>query len=97
MKTTPCKGNKQAATQHYAYFEAPRCGAKTRKGSPCESPAVNRKTRCRMHGGADGSGAPKNNQNALKHGASTHEMKQLKRDIKALLLESTNLMNHISS
>lgn len=47
---------------------SPRCGARTRAGTPCRAPAVNGKTRCRMHGGANGSGAPKGNQNALKHG-----------------------------
>ena len=35
-----------------------RCGAKTRSGKPCMSPAVSGKKRCRMHGGAPGSGAP---------------------------------------
>jgi hypothetical protein len=30
---------------------AGRCGAKTRKGTPCEAPAIRGKTRCRMHGG----------------------------------------------
>jgi hypothetical protein len=30
---------------------APRCGAKTRTGCPCQSPAMNN-GRCRMHGGA---------------------------------------------
>jgi hypothetical protein len=34
-----------------------RCGAKTRSGKPCRSPAVAGKRRCRMHGGAPGSGA----------------------------------------
>jgi hypothetical protein len=33
-----------------------RCGAKTRLGKPCNSPAVAGKFRCRMHGGAKGSG-----------------------------------------
>lgn len=28
-----------------------RCGAKTRKGTPCESPAMKGKARCRNHGG----------------------------------------------
>jgi hypothetical protein len=37
------------------------CGAKTRSGKPCMSPAVNGKMRCRMHGGAAGSGAPRGN------------------------------------
>jgi hypothetical protein len=34
-----------------------RCGAKTRSGQPCRAPAVHGKRRCRMHGGARGSGA----------------------------------------
>ena len=50
-----------------------RCGAKTRKGTPCQAPAVRGKKRCRMHGGARGTGAPKGNQNALKHGMYTRE------------------------
>jgi hypothetical protein len=29
---------------------APRCGAKTRKGTPCRAPAM-KNGRCRMHGG----------------------------------------------
>src|SRR5262245_59208905 len=36
--------------------KAPRCGAKTRRGSPCQAPAMRnakgRYTRCRLHGGA---------------------------------------------
>jgi len=40
---------------------SPRCGAKTRSGGACRSPAVHGKKRCRMHGGAPGSGAPKAN------------------------------------
>ena len=28
-----------------------RCGAKTRKGSPCQNPAMKGKARCRNHGG----------------------------------------------
>ncbi len=47
---------------------SPRCGARTRSGQPCRAPAVRGKRVCRMHGGAPGSGAPKGNQNALKHG-----------------------------
>jgi len=53
---------------------SPRCGAKTRSGCPCQAPAVAGKRRCRMHGGAAGSGAPKGNRNGLKHGLSTREM-----------------------
>jgi len=54
-------------------LSSPRCGAKTRAGTPCMSPAVTGKKRCRMHGGASGSGAPRGNENALKHGRYTRE------------------------
>jgi hypothetical protein len=63
---------------------APRCGAMTRRGTPCASPAVSGKRRCRMHGGAPGSGAPAGNQNALKtglHTAEAREMRQLVREL----------------
>jgi len=55
--------------------DSPRCGAKTRQGTPCQAPAVTGKARCRMHGGAKGSGAPMGNENALKHGLYTAESK----------------------
>jgi len=32
---------------------APRCGAKTRQGTPCKGPVVRGKKRCRMHGGTN--------------------------------------------
>jgi glucans biosynthesis protein len=35
----------------YPMQRAPRCGAKTRKGTPCHAPAIRGKARCRMHGG----------------------------------------------
>lgn len=53
--------------------DAPRCGARTRSGMPCQSPAVSGKRRCRMHGGK-GSGAPKGNRNALRRGLYTKAM-----------------------
>ena len=43
-----------------------RCGARTRRGSHCRSPAMPN-GRCRMHGGLS-PGAPKGNKNAFKHG-----------------------------
>ena len=58
---------------HLPMHQSPRCGARTRAGSPCQSPAVSGKQRCRMHGGAKGSGAPAGNRNALKHGRYSHE------------------------
>ncbi|HKH03153.1 MAG TPA: HGGxSTG domain-containing protein [Bradyrhizobium sp.] len=43
-------------------FAAPRCGARTRSGGSCRSPAIKGKARCRMHGGK-GSGAPHGERN----------------------------------
>jgi hypothetical protein len=55
--------------------QAARCGAKTRSGAPCKSAPVTGRRRCRMHGGADGSGAPKGAKNGnYKHGRYTKEV-----------------------
>lgn len=71
---------------------APRCLAKTRRATLCQSPAVRGKSRCRIHGGAKGSGGQKGNQNALKHRKYSAEYlaqrkyrKELFRDARALL------------
>jgi uncharacterized protein YjcR len=71
-----------------------RCGAKTRSGRPCQSPSAHGKKRCRMHGGAPGSGAPQGNKNALKHGRYTHaamaerkRVRELTRQARKLLLQ----------
>lgn len=42
-----------------------QCGAKTRKGTPCQNPPVTGAKRCRMHGGTQPVGAASPN---LKHG-----------------------------
>ena len=67
---------------------SPRCGARTRSGRPCRSPAVNGRTKCRMHGGATGSGAQAGNRNALRHGRYTRELLEFKRSVRELLRES---------
>jgi glucans biosynthesis protein len=51
-----------------------QCGARTRFGAPCRAPKVAGKKRCRMHGGASGSGAPKGERNGnWRHGRFTCE------------------------
>lgn len=79
MKTTSCTEPKR-----YAFDNAPRCGAKTKRnnGDPCRSPAVQGKQRCRIHGGAKGSGGQKDNQNALKHGFTTEKAKACRKEIR---------------
>ncbi|UWR35753.1 hypothetical protein K3759_18885 (plasmid) [Sulfitobacter sp. W027] len=69
-----------------------RCGAKTRNGTPCLAPAVSGKKRCRMHGGAPGSGAPQGNQNALKHGLYTQEALALRKHVRDLLRHGKDLI-----
>ena len=74
-------------------LSSPRCGAKTRSGRPCKSPAVRGKRRCRMHGGAPGSGAPRGNQNALRHGAYTREAIAEYRQLRTLIRQSWKLLD----
>jgi hypothetical protein len=71
--------------------QAPRCGARIRTGLPCRSPAVRGRRRCRMHGGAAGSGAPVGNRNALRHGGYTAEAIALRREIRTLLRDSREI------
>jgi len=69
-----------------------RCGARTRSGKPCRSPAVSGKKRCRMHGGAPGSGAPRGNKNALKHGFFTREAIAERQRLRELVRQSRKLL-----
>jgi hypothetical protein len=79
-------GDQRHSTE--AMQDCPRCGAKTRRGSSCRAPAVAGKKRCRMHGGAAGSGAPIGNQNALKNGLHTREAIAQRQAIRELLREA---------
>jgi uncharacterized protein YjcR len=74
---------------------SPRCGAKTRVGGACRSPAVRGNKRCRTHGGAPGSGAPKANQNAREHGLFSRDAIEERREIQALLGEVRKLLEEI--
>ena len=65
--------------------QAPRCGARNRRGTPCRSPAVKGRARCRFHGGTDGIGVPPGNRNALKHGHYTAEAIAQRREGAALI------------
>jgi hypothetical protein len=74
---------------------SPRCGATTRCGGACRSPAVHGRKRCRMHGGAPGSGAPRPNQNARKHGLFTRDAMAERMQIQALLGEARKLLEEM--
>ena len=67
-------------------LDAPRCGALTRRGTACQAPAVNGKRRCRMHGGAHGSGAPRGARHGhYKHGFWTKDAVAFRADAVALI------------
>lgn len=72
-----------------------RCGAQTRAGKPCQAPAVTGKRRCRMHGGAKGSGAPKGNRNAFKHGLYTREALNERRQLAELMRDMKETLRQI--
>ncbi len=75
---------------------SPRCGARTRSGGLCRSPAVRGKKRCRMHGGAPGSGAPRANQNARRHGLFTRDAITERKHIQALLADARKLLQEMN-
>ena len=74
---------------------SPRTAAspsKTRSGGACNSPAVRGKRRCRMHGVAAGSGAPRDNKNALKLGHYSREAIAKWKAVRDLCTYSRKLM-----
>jgi hypothetical protein len=77
-------------------LSSPRCGARTRSGLPCRSPAVRGKRRCRMHGGAPGSAAPRGNKNALKNGAYTREAIERRKGIREFIRKSQDLIYNMT-
>ena len=75
-----------------AMRSSPRCRARTRQGEPCQSPAVKEKRVCRMHGGGKGSGAPKGNRNALKHGTFTRASFERRAAVRGQLQEAKQMI-----
>jgi len=49
-----------------------------------------------MHGGAAGSGAPKKNQNALKHGQYTKEAIAFDKHVRKLIKDGRKTIEHAS-
>lgn len=90
MKTTSC-----TEKTRFAFDSAPRCGASTKrnKGLPCKAPALKEKNRCRMHGGARGSGGPRDNRNALTHGETTIKKKLFRKAVRQMISESKALLS----
>jgi glucans biosynthesis protein len=76
--------------------KARRCGARTRAGHPCRQAAVTGRARCRMHGGARGSGGPRGNRNGnFKHGVWTRESVESRTAIRAKIRDIRGLLRAI--
>ena len=75
---------------------ARRCLARTRRGTPCQGPVVRERKRCRMHGGADGSGAPHGPRNGnYRTGFWTKEAIAERRFARELLREAQATLNQV--
>ena len=82
----------QRQQQPWSLRQALRCGACTRSGMPCQSPAVKGNRRCRMHGGAAGSGAPQGPANGRYiHGMRSREHRDTRRLVRELMQEARDL------
>ena len=85
--------NPMRPTDTTAVSQAGRCGAKTRSGAPCKSSPVTGRRRCRMHGGADGSGAPSGSKNGnYMHGRYSAETIATRR----WLREATRMLHELN-
>jgi glucans biosynthesis protein len=73
-------------------LQARRCGARTRTGRPCRSPAVRGRPRCRMHGCGRGAGGPEGERNGnYRHGRYTTESREVIRAFRKLAQEAKDL------
>lgn len=74
--------------------QSARCGARSkRSGDVCRAPRVTGMARCRMHGGAAGSGAPTGERNgAWRGGGSSNEIRALRRELAAVVREASALL-----
>ena len=78
---------------------APRCGAKTRKGTSCNGPAM-ANGRCRMHGGkSTGPRTPEGLERARrgnwKHGRYSAEAKAGRQYLKEFFRTNAALLRHV--
>ena len=72
-----------------------RCGAKTRKGTPCQRPANKKNGRCRLHGGASSGprtevGRARISAANLRHGKYTKDKLEKRRENAAADLAAFN-------
>jgi hypothetical protein len=81
------------------FSQAPRCGANTRRGSPCQCPAM-ANGRCRLHGGLSTgpktvAGIERIRRAVTKRGRYTASMMAERRDVRELVKEARMLLNRV--
>ena len=82
-------------------MNAPRCGAKTRSGTPCKAPAM-ANGRCRMHGGKSTGprtpeGLERSKKANLKHGLYSAESIAQRRYMSQLLRDSRETLGQVET
>src|SRR5882757_5062796 len=80
---------------------APRCGAQTRQGRACQSPAMANR-RCRMHGGTStgprtAEGLARSRRARWKHGLYSGKTRAEHRRVRELLIQSRALLKQIQA
>ena len=90
LRNNPVQGR---LTRGLAMHLSPRCGARTRNGTPCRSPAMEN-GRCRMHGGKS-PGAPIGNANAREHGRYSAAAIAHRRRVAALIRAMRKLVEEV--
>jgi hypothetical protein len=78
------------------FAKAPRCGAKTRRGTACQCPAM-RNGRCRLHGGLStgaktAEGIERSRNANLRHGNYSAAAERRRREMRELMLASRSLL-----
>ena len=95
----PRRGQLKNGNRPGDFLNAPRCGAKTRRGSPCQCPAM-ANGRCRLHGGLStgpktAEGIARIRRAVTKHGRYSAAARFERQRYRALLREGHDLMRRI--
>ena len=81
---------------------APRCGARTRQGTPCQGPAMRNRQRCRLHGGKStgpktAEGVERIRRASLTHGRRTQAARAERQYLRMLTKESRLLLDQFAA
>lgn len=84
------------------FLASPRCGAKNRRGLPCQCPAMRDKRRCRLHGGLSTGPRTSEGINRIKvartiHGHYSKEKLEERRQVRALFRETRRILMAMSN